>query len=167
MLPPCTCTQRITASTAPLRTLRPSDRSIPLIRVSALNSMNSAPFASASSKGSSSFFISSSTDLPSGVSSFTELIAAHWATDGVLSPAVGTNSLAIRFPKVIVPVLSNIIVLISPAASTAFPDIASTLNRVTRSIPAIPIADNNPPIVVGIKQTSKAIRIGISSSIFR
>src|SRR5574337_638578 len=58
-----------------------------------------------------------------------------------------------------VPVLSKIMVSTSPLASTAFPDMAMTLNRVTRSIPAIPIADSRPPIVVGIKQTVKAIRV--------
>jgi len=42
----------------------------------------------------------------------------------------------------------------SPAASTARPDIASTLRWTRRSMPAMPIADNRPPIVVGIRQTS-------------
>ena len=51
----------------------------------------------------------------------------------------------------------------SPQASTALPDIAMTLNLVTRSIPAIPIADKRPPIVVGIRHTISAIahEIGI------
>jgi hypothetical protein len=34
-----------------------------------------------------------------------------------------------------------------------FPDLVITLARKALSIPAIPIADNKPPIVVGIKQT--------------
>ena len=46
----------------------------------------------------------------------------------------------------------------SPAASTARPDIASTLKRTSRSIPAMPIADNNAPIVVGINVTKSAMR---------
>ena len=75
------------------------------------------------------------------------------------TPSTGRNSLANRLPKVIVPVLSKIMVSTSPQASTAFPDIAITLKRVTRSIPAIPIALNKPPIVVGIKQTVKAIKV--------
>ena len=49
----------------------------------------------------------------------------------------------------IVPVLSRIIVSTSPQASTALPDMAMTLKRVTRSIPAIPMAESRPPMVVG------------------
>ncbi|MNP52910.1 hypothetical protein D3C76_1473340 [compost metagenome] len=94
-----------------------------------------------------------------------EEIAAQAAVSSISMPPTGTISLAIRFPKVIVPVLSRIIVLISPAASTALPDIASTLNCVTRSMPAMPIADSKPPIVVGIKHTSSAISTGISKLI--
>jgi hypothetical protein len=60
-------------------------------------------------------------------------------------------------PSVIVPVLSSSSVSTSPAASTARPDIASTLRCKTRSIPAIPIALSRPPIVVGIRHTSSAI----------
>ena len=44
----------------------------------------------------------------------------------------------------------------APAASTARPDIASTLNRTSRSIPAMPMADKSAPMVVGIRQTSRA-----------
>ena len=47
----------------------------------------------------------------------------------------------------------------SPQASTALPDMAITLNRVTRSIPAMPMADSSPPMVVGIRQTIRAIRV--------
>ena len=39
------------------------------------------------------------------------------------------------------------------------PDMAITLNRVTRSIPAMPMADSSPPIVVGIRQTIRAISV--------
>ena len=59
----------------------------------------------------------------------------------------------------IVPVLSRIIVSTSPQASTALPDMAMTLKRVTRSMPAIPMADSRPPMVVGIRQTSRAIKV--------
>ncbi|MNH46067.1 hypothetical protein D3C79_1087030 [compost metagenome] len=65
------------------------------------------------------------------------------------------------------PVLSKINVSTSPQASTALPDIAMTLNCVTLSIPAIPIADNNPPIVVGIKQTVSAINVAIEIGTFK
>ena len=59
------------------------------------------------------------------------------------------NSVAWRLPSVIVPVLSSSSVWTSPAASTARPDIASTLCCTSRSMPAMPIADSRPPIVVG------------------
>ena len=51
-----------------------------------------------------------------------------------------------------VPVLSSSSVSTSPAASTARPDIASTLKRTNRSMPAMPMADNRAPMVVGIKR---------------
>ena len=73
----------------------------------------------------------------------------------------GKNSVACRLPSVIVPVLSSSSTLTSPAASTARPDIASTLCCSTRSMPAIPIAESRPPIVVGIRQTRSAIRTGV------
>ena len=63
------------------------------------------------------------------------------------------NSTAWRLPIVIVPVLSSSSVLTSPEASTALPLIASTLCCITRSMPAMPIADSSPPIVVGIRHT--------------
>ena len=68
------------------------------------------------------------------------------------------NSDASRLPSVIVPVLSNSNVLTSPAASTTRPDIASTLRCTSRSMPAMPIADSNAPMVVGIRHTSSATR---------
>ena len=64
------------------------------------------------------------------------------------------NSVAWRLPKVMVPVLSSSSVLTSPAASTARPDIARTLCCTRRSMPAMPMAESKPPIVVGIRQTS-------------
>src|SRR5690242_7579299 len=56
-----------------------------------------------------------------------------------------------------VPVLSNSNTSISPAVSTALPDFVITLARSARSIPAIPMADNNPPMVVGMRQTNREI----------
>ena len=55
-----------------------------------------------------------------------------------------------------VPVLSSSSVVTSPAASTARPDMASTLRCTRRSMPAMPMADSRPPMVVGIRQTSRA-----------
>ena len=67
------------------------------------------------------------------------------------------NSVACRLPSVIVPVLSSSSVSTSPAASTARPDMASTLKRTRRFMPAMPIADSSAPIVVGIRVTNSAI----------
>ena len=73
------------------------------------------------------------------------------------------NSVAWRLPSVIVPVLSSSRTSTSPAASTARPLVASTLRRIKRSMPAMPMALNKPPMVVGIKQTISASRTGIVS----
>ena len=54
-----------------------------------------------------------------------------------------------------VPVLSSSSEFTSPAASTALPLIASTLCCITRSMPAMPMAESRPPMVVGIRQTSR------------
>ena len=61
-----------------------------------------------------------------------------------------------RLPKVMVPVLSSSRVSTSPAASTARPDVAMTLKRTRRSMPAMPMAESRPPIVVGMSVTSNA-----------
>ena len=61
-----------------------------------------------------------------------------------------------RLPSVIVPVLSSSSTSTSPAASTARPEVAMTLEAIMRLMPATPIADSNPPMVVGIRQTSSA-----------
>ena len=63
-----------------------------------------------------------------------------------------------RSPKVMVPVLSSRSVSTSPAASTARPDLAMTLAFTSRSMPAMPMAESRPPMVVGISVTSSAIR---------
>ena len=75
------------------------------------------------------------------------------------------NSSAMRLPKVIVPVLSSSSVSTSPAASTARPEVAMTLKRISRSMPAMPIADSRPPIVVGMRQTSSAISTVTDSTV--
>ena len=54
------------------------------------------------------------------------------------------------------PVLSSSNTSTSPAASMARPDVAMTFARIMRSMPAMPIADSRPPIVVGMRQTSSA-----------
>jgi hypothetical protein len=103
------------------------------------------------------------TERPSGVRSKALAIAAVRASSTAVMPRAGmnatANATAIRLPMVIVPVLSSSNASTSPAASTARPDIAMTLRRNSRSMPAMPIAGSRPPIVVGIRQTSKATRI--------
>ncbi len=61
-----------------------------------------------------------------------------------------------RLPSVMVPVLSSSSVSTSPAASTARPLIASTFLRSSRSMPAMPMAERSPPMVVGMRHTSSA-----------
>ena len=73
---------------------------------------------------------------------------------GAASP--GRTRTAWRLPRVMVPVLSSSRVETSPAASTARPDMASTLRCTSRSMPAMPIAESRAPIVVGMRQTSSA-----------
>ena len=82
-----------------------------------------------------------------------------------VTPGSGRNSAACRLPSVIVPVLSSSSVEQSPAASTARPESASTLRRTSRSMPAIPIAESSAPIVVGIRQTSRATSTIVSCAV--
>jgi hypothetical protein len=53
----------------------------------------------------------------------------------------------------------------SPAASTARPEVASTLTWSSRSMPAMPMADSRPPMVVGIRQMNSAPSTVIGSSL--
>ena len=106
------------------------------------------------------FSLASTTiERPSGVSSASDASWAASASSCSVTPATGLNSVACRLPSVMVPVLSRRSVSTSPAASTARPDIASTLKRTSRSMPAMPIADSNAPIVVGMSVTNNATRI--------
>ena len=66
------------------------------------------------------------------------------------------KSEAMRLPRVMVPVLSSSSTSTSPAASTARPLMASTFLRSSRSMPAMPMAESSPPMVVGMRQTSSA-----------
>ncbi len=128
------------------------------MRVCAVNSMKTA---SCTSRPRSWYCSLASTTIerPSGVSSASEESCAASASVCTSTPATGTNSLACRLPRVMVPVLSSSRVLTSPAASTARPDIASTLRCTRRSIPAMPIAESSAPIVVGMSATTSATRI--------
>src|ERR1700761_2695503 len=96
-------------------------------------------------------------DLPSGVSSANDDNTQAVIKSSGDTALAGQNWVALRLPIVIVPVLSNSNTSMSPAVSTALPDLVITLARNALSIPAIPMADNRPPIVVGIRQTNSDI----------
>ena len=78
---------------------------------------------------------STTIDRPSGVSSAREASCAVCARSSSATPLTGRNSAAWRFPSVIVPVLSRRSTSTSPDASTARPDMASTLRCTSRSMP--------------------------------
>ncbi len=144
-----------------MRTCVPSARSMPDMRVWAVNGTKVAPaLISAASSGTSSVMPSATAksmiERPSGVRSASEAMRAAATSSWRSTPSSGYTSEARRLPYVMVPVLSSSRVLTSPAASTARPDIASTLRCTSRSMPAMPIADSSAPIVVGMRQTSSA-----------
>ena len=153
--PPCSSMKVLTASAAPLRISVPF-MSIPLIRVWAVKGTKLCS-PSSRSRTSKRSFASTTIERPSGVSSASEASWATSASSRSSTPGTGRNSVAWRLPSVIVPVLSSRSTSTSPEASTARPDIASTLRCTRRSIPAMPIAERSAPIVVGISATSSAI----------
>ena len=158
--PPHSRTQARTAAAAPLRISRPG-RSTPDIRVCAVNADERAPRAArpgcAPAGRRRSWRVRRSSDPPAsrprGWRAGPRRRARPRST-----PSTGRNSLACRLPSVMVPVLSSSSVFTSPAASTARPDMASTLCCTSRSMPAMPMAESSAPIVVGIRQTSSATR---------
>ena len=93
---------------------------------------------------------------PSGVSSASEASCAASASSCSVTPGAGRKCDAWRLPSVIVPVLSSSNTSTSPAASTARPEVAITLACIMRLMPATPMADSSPPMVVGIRHTSSA-----------
>ena len=134
----------------------PSSRSTPDIRVIAVNSTQWACASSPGVRARSPYCCLANTTMerPSGVSSARLDSCAASASCSGETPDSGTKSAACRLPRVMVPVLSSSSVLTSPAASTARPDIASTLRCTSRSMPAMPMADSSAPIVVGMRHTS-------------
>src|ERR1700692_3143467 len=93
---------------------------------------------------------------PSGVSSASELNCAQSASCCSVKPSAGMNAAARRLPKVMVPVLSSSSTSTSPAASTARPDVAMTLDAIIRLTPRPPMANSRPPMVVGMRQPRRA-----------
>ena len=145
-----------TESTAPLRIDEPSI-STPLMRVCAVKGTKVACSVAMSRARMPYFsFASTTIERPSGVSSASEASCAASASSCSVTPLTGRNSVAWRLPSVIVPVLSSSSVSTSPAASTARPDMASTLKRTRRSMPAMPMAESRAPMVVGIRVTNSA-----------
>ena len=158
-LPPSDSTCLRSASTAPLRSWRmlpsASRTSMPLIRVCAVKGTS---VVSPNSACAALSFCASVTMLrPSGVSSAIDACMAQVASIASVTPGAGKKLAAWRFPWVMVPVLSSSNTSTSPAASTARPDVAMTLACIMRLMPATPTADSRPPMVVGIRHTSKAI----------
>ena len=140
-------------------------KSTPLIRVWAVKGTNRACGSATSRPRRLNCCLASTTiERPSGVSSARDASCAASARRSGSTPGAGMNALAIRLPKVMVPVLSSNSTSTSPAASTARPLIASTLRCSTRSMPAMPMALSNPPMVVGIRHTNSEISTGTENA---
>ena len=153
---------RSTESTAPLW-IRPPPKLRPESRVCAVKGIASASAGSVCDRPCFSR-ARATIERPSGVSSARLASSAASASARSSMPVSGTKALACRSPIVIVPVLSSSSTSQSPAASTARPDLASTLNRTSRSIPAMPIAESSAAIVVGISVMSSAARIATGTA---
>ena len=147
------------ASAAPLRTIRPS-RSTPLMRVWALKGTKVAwSFSTSRSRRRNRSLASTTMLRPSGVSSARLASWAASARSFSAVPFAGRKVVARRLPMVMVPVLSRSSVSTSPAASTARPDMAITFAWIIRSMPAMPMAERRPPMVVGMRHTSRATSV--------
>ena len=132
---------------------------MPDSRVVAENAMNLAPAGATWRRTLYFSWTMVMIERPSAVSSASLASNAASAASRSVTPGTGISSVASRSPKVTVPVLSSSNVSTSPAASTARPDIASTLKRTSRSMPAMPMAESNAPMVVGISVTKSATRM--------
>ena len=168
MSPLLSVTNFTMASAAPFRMRRPSGRSTPLMRVCAVKAIDTASRGRGVGPcgwltGTRSCCSNNFTMLfPSGVWSAADASAASRATSSTEWEPTGMNLVAWRLPMVIVPVLSRSTTSMSPANSTALPLLAIMLFCRARSIPAMPMAASNAPIVVGIRQTNSAINVGTS-----
>ena len=144
------------ASAAPLRIWRPF-RLTPLIRVWAVNGTNVAPSRVDVPLPDPVLLLGEDDD----AAALRCLVGQRRELGGVGQVALGDSgggekAVACRFPRVMVPVLSSRRTSTSPAASTARPDMAITFAWIIRSMPAIPMADSSPPMVVGMRQTRRA-----------
>jgi hypothetical protein len=155
--PPCRAPTRATASTAPLRTSAGAESSTPLMRVVRREGHETAPTVRPAPLADAVLLLRQDDDaraLGRLVGERRELrrVGQLRSRDA----RAGRNSAAWRLPSVIVPVLSSRSTSTSPAASTARPDMAITLCCMSRSMPAMPMAESRPPIVVGMRHTSSA-----------
>ncbi len=157
--PPLSATRRSMASGAPLSRLLPPGRLTPLMRVCAVKGRKVAPRLPMSRWRMPNFSLASTTMLrPSGVSSTRLESCAASASSASVTPGAGRKALAWRLPRVMVPVLSSSSTSTSPAASTARPLMAMTPAWMSLSMPAMPMADKSPPMVVGARQTKRAAK---------
>ena len=138
-------------------------KSIPELLVSAVNFIN---------RGLSTVMVegsipaSSMIDFPSGVSSDMELSTSDFVKCFSSIPGAAKKLVAFLLPIVMVPVLSSNNTSISPAVSTALPLLVITFALKALSIPAIPMALNKPPIVVGIRQTNRDTNAAMVIGVF-
>ncbi len=121
---------------------RPSVKSTPLMRVWAVNGTSSAPCRSRSREAVAAPWRARRSSDPRASRRPGSRAARPRPARRSVTPRHGTNSAACRLPRVMVPVLSSSSVEQSPAASTARPDMASTLRCTRRSMPAMPMADS-------------------------
>ncbi len=136
------------------------------MRVWAVKGTNVAPRAARSRPRRPYSFLARTTMLrPSGVSSASDANCAASASSATDTPEAGTNSVAWRLPRVMVPVLSSSNTSTSPAASTARPDMATTLALPSRFMPAMPMAESRAPMVVGARHTRRATRMVIETTL--
>ena len=138
----------------------------PLMRVVAEKGTNSASIDESSCSRTPNCLARTTIERPSGVSSASDESCAASARSCASTPGAGMNSTASRLPSVIVPVLSSRSTSMSPEASTARPERASTLRRTRRSIPAMPMHESSAPIVVGISATSRQISTVVETPLF-
>ena len=165
-VPPCSSTQRRTESAAPLRIGRPVE--VDAAHAGLGGERHERRRRRARARGCRSCSSASTTiERPSGVSSARLESSAASASSCSVTPGTGRNAVGLAVAEGDRAGLVEQQRAQSPAASTARPLIASTLRCTRRSMPAMPIADSSPPIVVGIRHTSSATSTMIDCSASR
>ena len=129
LAPPCSRANLRTASTAPLRQRAPADVEAREAGRARVNGTSRAVAAASPATTVLAPARESTIERPSGVSSARRGQHGRLGQLRARTRRAGMNSVAMRLPKVMVPVLSSSSVSTSPAASTARPEVASTLKR--------------------------------------